>query len=234
MLLRLVERSHLAITDVSLVAVTTQFLIYVAELNRRDAELIADFSSVGSRLVVLKSRSLLPRPPIEDAEQVSDLARELIEYRAVKETATLLAERDIRGAGTFPIANTTVPNLNRIALRPLAAHQPVQLARALRRRLLVVPVPALIVTARKLVSLREMAERVLTGLQHTGTATFHSITHRCDNVHEARTAFLAVLVLVRRQIIDVDQPHMFGEITIRRLTPIAGPADYLTGFSSDD
>jgi segregation and condensation protein A len=78
-LLRLVERSHVVITDVSLIEVTSQFLAYVAELDQQDAELIAEFSSVGSRLVVLKSRSLLPRPPIEETEQVSDLARELIE-----------------------------------------------------------------------------------------------------------------------------------------------------------
>ena len=233
-LLRLVERSHLAITDVSLVAVTSQFLAYVATLDQSDADLIAEFSSVGSRLVVLKSRSLLPRPPVEEVEQVSDLARELIEYRAVKDMATLLGERDASGTGAFPLARAPIPADDRTVLRPLAAHQPLQLARALRRRLSVVPAPSLIVAARKLVSLRDMAGRVLAGLQHSGQATFRSITCHCDDLHEARTAFLAVLVLARRQVVDVDQPELFGEITIRSRAAVSSGDTFLNGLSFED
>ena len=233
-LLRMVERNHLAITDVSLVSVTAQFLEYVTGLDQSDAELIAEFSSVGSRLIVLKSRSLLPRPPVEDVEHVSDLARELIEYRAVKEMASLLAMRDARGEGAFPVAGTPPPVMDRAVLRPLAGHQPIQLARALRRRLSIVPMPALIVAARKLVSLRLMAERVLGGLQHTGEATFRSIAHRCNDLHETRTAFLAVLVLARRQIVDVHQPELFGEITIRSRSTSANGDSFLSGLSFED
>src|SRR5215208_5144761 len=87
-LLRLIERSQLQITDVSLVAVMDQFLVYVASLDQAGAELIADFTNVATRLVLLKSRSLLPRPPaIDDEAEAGDLARELIEYRAVRQAA---------------------------------------------------------------------------------------------------------------------------------------------------
>lgn len=233
-LLRLVERSHLAITDVSLVAVTAQFLAYVEALDQADADLIAEFSTVGSRLLVLKSRSLLPRPPVEEVEQVSDLARELIEYRAVKDMAILLGRRDLEGAGAFPIAGAPVPVEDRSVLRPLAAHQPLQLARALRRRLSVVPVPALIVAARKLVSLRDMAERVLAGLSHNGHSTFRTVARHCTDLHEARTAFLAVLVLARRQVVDVEQSELFGEISIRSRAVAAGPDPFLNGLSFED
>jgi segregation and condensation protein A len=233
-LLRLVERSHLAITDVSLVAVTAQFLNYVGSMDHANAELIAEFSSVGSRLIVLKSRSLLPRPPVEDAESVSDLARELIEYLAVKETAQLLGERDVQGAGAFPIAGAPAPAHDRSVLRPLAAHQPIQLARALRRRLSVVPLPALIVAARKLVSLRDMAERVLSGLHHSGSSTFRSITAACVDLHETRTAFLAVLILARRQIVEVEQTELFGEINIRSGSSLRGTDSFLNSLSFED
>jgi segregation and condensation protein A len=233
-LLRLVERSHLSITDVSLVSVAAQFLSYVDTLDQTNADLIAEFSSVGSRLVVLKSRSLLPRPPVEETEQVSDLARELIEYRAVKEMASLLAERDARGIGAFPLARAPIPVEDRVVQRPLAPHQPLQLARALRRRLSVVPAPGLIVAARKLISLRDMAARVLTRLQFSGQATFQSITQGCGDLHEARTAFLAVLVLARRQVVDVDQAELFGEITIRSRTAPASGDTFLNSLSFED
>jgi segregation and condensation protein A len=233
-LLRLVERSHVSITDVSLVAVTSQFLAYIADLDERDAGMVAEFSAVGSRLIVLKSRSLLPRPVVEEREQVSDLARELIEYRAVKDTALLLGERDARGLWAFPVASAPIPAPDRGILRPLATHQPLQLARALRRRLSIVPVPALIVAARKLVSLREMAERVLSGLHHSGHATFQSITNRCVDLHEARTAFLAVLVLAKRQVVDIEQPELFGEIAIHIRVSPHGADTFLNGLSFED
>jgi segregation and condensation protein A len=233
-LLRLVERSHLVITDVSLVAVTSQFLAYVGTLDQSDADLIAEFSSVGSRLIVLKSRSLLARPPVEEVEPESDLARELIEYRAVKEMAMLLGERDVLGSGAFPLSRAQIPADDRTALRPLAAHQPLQLSWALRRRLSVVPAPSLIVAARKLVSLRDMAARVLAGLQHSGQATFRSITRHCEDLHEARTAFLAILVLSRRQVVDVDQDGLFGEITIRSRSVLPNGDSFLNSLSFED
>jgi segregation and condensation protein A len=222
-LLRLVERSHLAITDVSLVSVTAQFLAHIEAMDQANADVIAEFSTVGSRLLVLKSRSLLPRPTVEDVDLASDLARELIEYRVVKDMAMLLGQRDVEGAGAFPIAGTPVPVEDRTVLRPLAAHQPLQLARALRRRLSVVPVPALIVAARKLVSLRDMADRVLAALSHTGHSTFRSVAHHCADMHEARTAFLAILVLAKRQVVDVEQADLFGEINIRSRAGASGP-----------
>jgi chromatin segregation and condensation protein Rec8/ScpA/Scc1 (kleisin family) len=98
----------------------------------------------------------------------------------------------------------------------------------------VVPAPGLIVAARKLVSLRDMAARVLTRLQFSGHATFQSITRCCDDLHEARTAFLAVLVLARRQVVDVDQAELFGEITIRSRTAAASGDTFLNSLSFED
>src|SRR5690349_9456548 len=77
-LLRLIERSQLAIEDVSLVAVTTQFLDHVASLASAPSHIVADFAAVGARLTVLKSRSLLPRPPLDTEEpEQSDLTHQL-------------------------------------------------------------------------------------------------------------------------------------------------------------
>jgi segregation and condensation protein A len=233
-LLRLVERSQLPITDISLVAVTQQFLDHVSALKTADPTLVAEFSSVGSRLLVLKSRSLLPKPPIEEKESVSDLARELIEYRAVKEMANLLGAKDVAGAGAFRVAQPSLLNLDTAATRPLAPNQPFQLVRAIRRRLSVVPTPSLVVVARKLVSLRDMADRILGNLRQNGSATFHSVTTGCSDMHEVRTAFLAVLVLARRQVIDVEQSGLFGPITLTRRNQSSETDSFLRGLSFED
>ncbi|MDQ2683070.1 MAG: segregation/condensation protein A [Chloroflexota bacterium] len=233
-LLKLVERSQLPITDISLIAVTAQFMDYVGSLDAADPGLVAEFSSVGSRLIVLKSRSLLPRPPVEEREQVSDLARELIEYRAVKDMAALLGQRDVMGAGAFRVTPASLQALDVPAMRPLANHQPQQLVRAIRRRLSVSPAPALVVVARKLVSLRDMAERVAGLLRFSSKTTFATLGQSCTDFHEVRTAFLAVLVMARRQVIDVEQPDLFGPITLSRRTQGADTDSFLRGLSFED
>ena len=78
-----------------------------------------------------------------------------------------------------------------------------------------------------------MAQRVLGGLHITaGTGTFRSVAARCVDLHEARAAFLAVLVLARRQVVDVDQSELFGEITIRSRAPIQARTRSFTAFHS--
>src|SRR5688572_8387511 len=101
-LLRLIDREQLAITDVSLIAVTDQFLAFVTAMGDASAETMAEFAAVAGRLVLLKSRSLLPRPPaVVDEAEPSDLVNQLAEYRALRAAAGELAERDRRGIGAF-------------------------------------------------------------------------------------------------------------------------------------
>lgn len=234
-LLRLIERSQLQITDVSLVTVTDQFLAYVAALDRASAELIADFTNVATRLVLLKSRSLLPRPPATDDEgEPSDLVRELVEYRAIKQAAGTLADKDRRGEGAF-LRSGGVAAPERIAPPRLAAHEASWLARAIRRRLTAVPSPRAVMQAKPVVSLREVVERVLHALTDRPHSTFSAITRECRDAHELRTAFLAVLVLIRRRAIDAEQDELFGEIVMRRVAPQPVPSlSESIAFSADD
>lgn len=235
-LLRLIERSQLQITDVSLVTVTDQFLAYIDSLDEAEPDLIADFAGVATRLVLLKSRSLLPRPPTpDDEEETSDLARELIEYKAVKEAAQTLAERDRRGEGAFARALGGVATPAAASPPKLAAHDAAWLARAIRRRLTTIPSPRTIMHARPMISLREMVERVLHGVTVQPKAEFSDIARECRNKHELRTAFLAVLVLIRRRVIDAEQEAPFGEISLSRIqSGVRAPIDDHVAFTGDD
>lgn len=234
-LLRLVERNQLPITDVSLVSVTDQFLAYLDELGGAAPDAIADFAGVGARLVLLKSRSLLPRlPAVDDEPASSDLARQLIEYQAMKRAADELAARDRRGDGAFARANGAILMPTQSAPPRLAALEPVSLVRALRRRLAAVPSPREVVAARPLVSLAAMIERVLGALTGRGETRFSLVVRDCCDGHELRTAFFAVLVLVRRRLIDAEQTNPFGEITLRRRpAPWRAPAEYAAEAADD-
>jgi segregation and condensation protein A len=235
-LLRLIERSQLAITDVSLVAVTEQFLAYVEQLGSAPADVIAEFMAVGSRLVLLKSRSLLPRPPAQESDETQDdLVHQLIAYRAIKDVAIHLAEVDAQGAGAFARSPGAVAGPELMSMPKLAFHEASLLARALRRRLSVAPIALQMVASRPVVSLREMIERVLTRLSGHGTIQFSEVRRSCNDRNEVLTAFLAVLVLMRRRVVEVGQHELFGEINIvRNSDEAASQTGALMSMSADD
>jgi segregation and condensation protein A len=235
-LLRLIERSQLAITDVSLVAVTDQFLAHIEQLGNSAPGVIAEFMAVGSRLVLLKSRSLLARPPAIDAEDgPDDLVQQLIAYRAVKDAATQFAEWDARGEGAFARSPGAVATPEPPGVPKLAFHEASLLARALRRRLSIAPIARQMIASRTVVSLREMVERVLVRLAAHGDIHFSDVRKTCSDRNEVLTAFLAVLVLVRRRTIEVGQNELFGEIRITRNSDEpAIPTGALASISADD
>lgn len=213
-LLRLIERNQLAITDVSLVAVTDQFLAYLANIDDAPATTFADFAAVGSRLVLLKSRSLLPRPVTDDDAEPEDLVQQLVAYRTMKAAAAHLAVEDQRGAGAFAKGESIV--LPDAPPPRLALHQAASLARALRRRLTNVAQAATPVTGRPRVTLAEMTERLLVALSTTWCLEFSVFRRRCNDQNEVLVAFLGVLTLVRRRVIEVEQTELFGAITMRQ------------------
>lgn len=219
-LLRLIERNQLPIAEISLVAVTGQFLDHVASHHVGSAAL-ADFATIGSRLVLLKSRSLLPRPPVgDDDERDDDLVMELIEYQAVKEAAARLATLDSAGAGAFAHRADSVIAPAAIAAPPLARHQPRSLVGALRRRLsATLPGPESI-PVRPIVTLREMAERILDRVgNHRASCSpvaFSVVIGQQATRQEVLAGFQAVLALIRRRTLAAEQPALFGEIILRR------------------
>lgn len=97
-LLRLIEREQLPISQVSLLAVLDQFLAFTRQIEAAHPEVVAEFAVVAGRLSLLKSRALLPRPvKAPDEADVPDLVRQLEEYRVLKSAATLLGERQQTG-----------------------------------------------------------------------------------------------------------------------------------------
>lgn len=222
-LLRLIEREQLAITDISLIAVTDQFLAYLASLHEQPTTLIAEFTVVGGRLVLLKSRSLLPRPAVSiDEPEPEDLVRQLEQYRALKAVSAQLALRDRTAGGGFARGDAVA--LPEAPPSRLAIHQPALLARALRRRLTAVVDPIQVVTSTKIVTLREMTQRLLAALT-SGSGSFSGFRASCESREEVLVAFLSLLVLVRRRVVDARQDTLFGDIRLQ-LVPVgegAGP-----------
>lgn len=218
LLLRLIERQKLDITEVSLVAVTDQFLAFIAEMEDAPVEVIAEFTSVGTRLTVLKSRSLLPRPPVEDDDaepDPDDLVQQLRAYKRLKTIAAELGKRreddliSFGHRGTGPIARRT-----EVAPPRLAQYEANVLVRAIRRRLSTIPVAIQTIRQRRIVSIREMTDRVVDMLSRLPTVRFSQVVEGYATRSEMATAFLATLILIRRRAVDAAQDGLFSEIQL--------------------
>jgi segregation and condensation protein A len=214
-LLSLIERNQLAVTDVSLVAVTEQFVAYTAGLTSASSELLAEFMTIAARLLLLKSRSLLPRPDVvEEDEETDDLVDRLREYQQVKLGAEELRERERLGVQSWPriAALPEMPVVEVVARTPVHA-----LANALRRcfsRDVERPEPY---TPEPVISLKAMTQRLLSRLGR-GRARFSALVGRSSSRTEHAVAFIALLALLRQRLVDATQTGLFGEIEIERLT----------------
>ena len=219
-LLRLIEREQLAITDVSLVVVTEQFLGHLSELAPDDPAVVADFSAVASRLLLLKSRSLLPRPAETNEETIGDLAEELIARRDVQKASDHLLCLQTADLATFPRSSEATHGREQLAPPRLAAHAPGLLVGALRRRLTVSLPSPVALAVRRMVSIGELIERTLKVVGRGRPAEFDDLVRRCHDASEVRASFLAVLILERRGVIEAEQDRLFGPITLRRVEPV--------------
>jgi segregation and condensation protein A len=211
LLLQLVERRRLEITEVSLAAVASQYLQAVRALPSPDPDLLSEFLAIGSRLLLLKSRALLPRLPEEpDEEPVDDLAARLEEYRRFKEAALALAARFESGEQAFvhparPEAEDLQPPLAPIETQLLA-----RLWRSIARRqpptvVAAEPPRARVAVATRLALLRER-------LRGQGRLNWLEVCG--ESLDELIATFLALLELIRRSEITVRQEHSFAPIEL--------------------
>src|SRR6185503_15905543 len=97
LLLYLVRKHELEITEIPIALVTDQYLAYLELLEQVDVDAVGDFLDMASTLVEIKSRMVLPRGG-EVEEDLDDprkeLVRQLLEYKKFKDAASMLEERN--------------------------------------------------------------------------------------------------------------------------------------------
>lgn len=215
-LLRLIERNQLEITEVSLVEVTDQFLSYVSTLSRTSPDVLAEFTAIASRLLLLKSRSLLPSDPVQDEDpETDDLTRQLIAYKAVKDAAAMLQERQEAGMHAYgrpPVAQHWDQRVDSLLTMPASV-----LVRAMRRCVSrSAPEPAAF-RPRPVISLVEMTRRIVEHLKSSGKTRFSSLLSREPDRHEQVAGFVALLTLWKQHAVELLQEQRFAEIEIEPL-----------------
>ena len=107
LLLHLIRKKKVSIDEVRLADLTAAYLSYIRALQAVDLDIAGEFLEIAATLILIKSRTLLPRPPLmEEGEEGEDpeeaLRRRLMEYQRFKDAAYAIGARDWLGRDVFP------------------------------------------------------------------------------------------------------------------------------------
>ena len=190
LLLQLTEEKKLDIIEISLAKVTNQYLTYLRNLEKISLEDLVNFLAIASRLILIKSRILLPSLELteEEEEDIEALKRQLDEYKKFKELAKKIEEivegRNIaygreKYQGLKPIfyppKNYKLKNSNEDKIRKIQ---------------------------------EELSKKIQT--------TFQDITKKTESKVDIIISFLALLELVKQKIVNTKQDGLYDKIIIRK------------------
>jgi len=214
LLLHLILEREVEITKISLAQVTDQYLAYVSHLERLEVETLADFIVVAAQLLLIKSRALLPQPPpgeFEEEEVGDELVRRLIEYQKFKAAAQQLRSREEEGLRAYPRAVAAQPR----PPFPLQGVSLNDLVEVLRQALQEQPVGSVgEIVAPLTISLPARIRELERLVRRRRRLNFSRLLRRAKSRLEIIVTFLALLQLIKRRQIAVQQDRPFGEITV--------------------
>lgn len=223
LLLRLIEREELDISRISLTLVADQYLAYVAQLSETSAANLADFLVVAAKLLLIKSRALLPKMEEEEQEEDKDevgeeLEHQLREYKRFKEAAKALRQIEERGLKAYPRIAAPVQLQQRLEPGSVTL---ADLVEACKRALEAHPVaqPVDRVVAPIVVHIADCIKTITELLHRHRRLRFSTLVRRARSRLEIIVSFLALLELLKQQRLVAVQERAFGEIYIEPRVP---------------
>ena len=218
LLLQLTEEKKLDIAEISLAKVTDQYLAYLKDFKDIPLEDLANFLVIASRLILIKSRMLLPSLELteEEEEDIEALKKQLEEYKKFKNLASKIEEIEknksiaysrekYRGLKTifYPPKNFKLEELKK------AFEKILEEIALLKDRL---PEESI----KLKISIEEKIKKIQEELSRRVRTTFQDMVRKSGSKMDTIISFLALLELVKQKLAAVRQDRMFGEIRISK------------------
>jgi len=224
LLLGLISKHKLDVTEIALAQVTDDFVAYIRDLGAEwDLGEASEFLLIAATLLDLKAARLLPAAEVEDDEDLALLeARDLLfarllQYRAFKEVAATFSGRLKDEALRFPRAVPVEPQFAQLLPELVLGISPEAFAMIAAKAL--TPRPAPTVTLDHLhapaVSVREQAALIVDRLRRVRASSFRALVSDANGPTVVVARFLALLELFRENAVVFDQVTPLGELTIR-------------------
>ncbi|OGF38023.1 hypothetical protein A2482_02880 [Candidatus Falkowbacteria bacterium RIFOXYC2_FULL_48_21] len=215
LLLQLIEGEKLEITEISIAQVTDQFLAYIEKMEEKNPEELADFLFVAARLLLLKSKAILPE--IDEEGDLDDLEKQLKLYKefveASKKINALILEKRFTFSRERPPFKTDVEFSPPPELKTLVM-QAAMLA-VLRRLDPLVKIPRQIME--RTISLQQKILEIKDFLAKQTKFGFRSLIESAKTKTEVIMNFLALLELVKQRHLKLKQTKNFDDIMIEKL-----------------
>ena len=226
LLLQLISRHKLDITEVSLSIVTDEFIAYIRALEESGEgwrlDQATEFLVIAATLLDLKAARLLPSGEIEDEEDLALLeARDilfarLLQYRAFKELAAHFNDLIQAADKSFPRVVALDPALASLLPEVLIGVGPERFA-AIADRVLTPKAPPVVAVEhlhQPLVSVAEESKTVIEALRSSKTLSFRNLVQGADSTLVVVARFLALLDLYRQGVLRFEQVIALGELQI--------------------
>ena len=226
LLLQLISRHKMDITEISLSLVTDEFIAFIRALEASGEgwrlDQATEFLVVAATLLDLKAARLLPSGEVDDEEDLALLeARDilfarLLQYRAFKEIAATFSERITTADKFFPRVVALDPTLSALLPEVLIGVGPQRFA-AIAERVLtpkVAPVVSVEHLHLALVSVAEESRVVVEALRRSKSMSFRNLVSDAENTMVIVARFLALLDLYRQGVLRFDQVIALGELQI--------------------
>lgn len=218
LLLSLIEKEKLDITQVSLAKVTDQYLRYIEQEEVISLANLSSFLSVAARLLLIKSRALLPVLQFsnDEEESMDDLENRLKVYKRFREAASMIGTLLFQGRRShiresflglrsvfYPPSHLTVADIRKHFVDVLGE---IPVFEALPEE-----------EMRTIITLEEKILHLKNSLLERAESSFSELTHQAADRVEIIVSFLAVLEMVKQRVIFVEQEKFFSDIRIKRL-----------------
>jgi segregation and condensation protein A len=222
LLLYLIRRDELDIQDIPIARLTEQYLAYVHVLEQIDPNAAGEFLVMASTLVELKSRALLPTPPLEPmdddlADPRTTLVRQLLEYKRFKDAAQELRRAGDERAQRFPRSPADLPKeLQGVELEEA---QVWDLLEAFGRVMTAIGRGPSQHEVQYDDTPIELYQAEIVAVLAQETATFQALFDGRTSRSEIIGRFLAILELIRSGRVRAEQDRNFGTIYLFLMEP---------------
>ena len=234
LLLQLISKHKLEVTELALHVVTDDFIAYIRDQGTEwDLNEATEFLVVAATLLDLKAARLLPSGEVEDEEDLALLeARDLLfarllQYRAYKQVASLLQERMQHASRQMPRTVGLEPHFAALLPEVVFGLGPEAFAALAAKALAPRQDPEVGVAHLHvpLVSVREQAAVLVGRLRRLRSATFRALISDCDTTMLVIGRFLALLELYRDGSVAFEQVTPLGDLTVRWTGSDSGEID---------
>ncbi len=219
-LLYLIKRQNLNILDIPIAEITHQYMKYIDMMNDLRLELAAEYLVMAAMLAEIKSRMLLPRPVevIDEEDPRAELIRRLQEYERFKQAAEGIDELPRVERDIYPVSAAPPEGRHKQVLPDVDLTEVLMAFKEVLHRAQMFNHHHI---QREALSVRERMTSILNGLSAERFASFTDLFDPMEGRKGVLVTFLAVLELVKEQLVELVQSAPFAPVYVKASTSIA-------------